>query len=698
MSFLNPGLFALAIPMLALPLLIHLLSRRSSRPYRFPSIRLLKVSLTRSAAIYRWRHWLLLLTRTCLLACLLLAFLQPLLHRRGAVPNEAQRIVLILLDHSVSMEHKHGGTTAREQAMSEGARILATLREGDRVNVIRVGHESKPAFHQPGLDIQQAREFIMSTPPGVGRADFSLANQSFAGIPAEDGVEIEIYYLSDFQRSDWSNVDFRPLPPQSRSFFVDVGARVRDNRALIELQLTGESVSGSMARIEAKLANYSGTARDETVTLLLDGRPIGQHPVYVAPNSVSQFEIPLVLPETGKHVLELQIPGDALAADDHFFAVLDIQEKEEILLVTSGEEGALQTARYLEAALNPYPGSAGSVRPRQVTSETLSEADLASVSKLFISNSGPIHPDQAKQIAEFLFAGGNLVWYLNGPADPQSLSELGAAIGEAGMALQLGDWMESDQLSAAKRVIRGNFDSPFLKLFSGTRRQDLGLLEVYDNFAAARTGTGETLLYFDDGSPALSLQEHGLGQILLVNFSPAPEASNLVKQRFFPVWTQSILAAFHGGGSAPIHYQVGDQIVTEVWREEISHSQFQDPGGQPVSTQVTVTGSRASVSFPANQPGLYQLVNRRQLAEAFAVNLPPEEADLRPVDMSTLPERNNASEAEAFVERVGTDYQTAALGRPVFHWFVAAALACALLEICLQALIRHHTPGVTTKE
>lgn len=697
MSFLNSALLFVIGPLIALPLVIHLLSRRASRKLSFPSVKNLKVSMTRSAAIYRWRHWLLLILRSILLTFLILAFLQPLLHKNGSIATTADRVVLILIDNSLSMEHRSGGKTSRERAIDETERILNTLRGKDQVNIYSVAQDITSAFNQPSSDISMARNFSRSLETGVSKADFSKVNRQLGGISVEGETAIEIYYLSDYQRSDWANIDFRPLPSEARILFVDVGAHARGNRALTGMQIEGEATVGNLVTVEAEVANYSDTSREEKITLLMDARPVGEKTVYIAPNSISRATFPLALPDTGKHLIEVQSEEDALASDNHFFAVIDVQEKEEVLIITNSSEEPDAGIRYLEAALNPFLGIAGGIRPRRIDSENLSASDLASVTKLFISKSNTINEASAKLLADFLFSGGGIVWYLDSPNDPTNLARLDVALGDEDVALQLGDWRETTQLAAAQQIISGDFSSPFLKLFAGTRRQDLSRLEVYDNHVATRKNSGKSLLMFADGSPAMTIQEHGLGQLLLLNFSPDLQHSNLANQRFFPVWTQSIVGAFHGQSEQSIYHHVGERISTEVWRKDIKGSQFYNPNGKPVKADVETIGTRADIAFSAKLPGIYHLTSEGKLIAAFAVNLPAEEADLRPIEMDSLPERQGAPRQVTFLDSSKANFEHTTHGKPIFHWMIAGALLCALLELALQLLIRQHTPTVISK-
>jgi hypothetical protein len=60
------------------------------------------------------------------------------------------------------------------------------------------------------------------------------------------------------------------------------------------------------------------------------------------------------------------------------------------------------------------------------------------------------------------------------------------------MPIRLTEKIGSQHLpGGAMRVASGDFQSRFLRLFEGVRRQNLALLEFYDLYHAAATGTGK---------------------------------------------------------------------------------------------------------------------------------------------------------------------------------------------------------------
>ena len=148
MSFLNPGLFALLAPLLALPLLIHLFNRRFPHTIPFPDIERLKKSLAERSKLARWRHVIMTILRTLIIAAALLAFLKPVLPKfgsdTGTASKQGGRRVLLVVDRSLSMEQNEGGTPASRNAVVEAGKILATLGGADSANAVLAGVQPSP--------------------------------------------------------------------------------------------------------------------------------------------------------------------------------------------------------------------------------------------------------------------------------------------------------------------------------------------------------------------------------------------------------------------------------------------------------------------------------------------------------------------------------------------------------------------------
>lgn len=688
MPFLNPALFAVLIPLAALPLVLHLLNRGFPQHFKFPSILLIRESLAHRSKIHRWRHWILLVLRTIFILLLLLAFLQPVLKRFGANPaDHAGRQVLILLDHSLSMEHKGDGPTSRERAVHEAAKLIDSLGPEDEVNILLMEPNQGQCFVSFSKDAVAAKRYLNQLGPGLGRADVNLATLTAVRLFAKTSARPEAYYISDFGRKKWGDVNFAMLPPAVKLFFVDAGPAHRDNRAVLDARpAQAELLAGDTVPLAITVGNFAGTAFHGRVTVTLDHRSGVDQEVSLGPWSQEKVTVPVSVGGPGLHLCEVRLPADALEYDNHFFLTLTVQEKEEVLIVTDEPDSRKSGAYYLKTALNPFENDAGSLLPRIISSAELSPGRLAGVQKIFLTRLNPLSPDQCQAVAKNVFQGGGLVYFLDGIADAENLAQLEKVTGAGTMPLRLAHKNVATNVTAgAQQITRGDFKSPYLKLFQGAARQDLALLEFYDFYQAGATGAGGVLLQYGDESPAMAAVHHGLGTMLLLNFSAGEFSSNLARQRIFPAWMQDLVKTLGTAEPPPSAYTFGETIHADVWRTEM-HTDVIGPAGGTVNTTRELAGERCALSFPLTQVGFYTLGAPRP-HYAFACNPATDQSDLRPMDKAALPSEF-ADHHEAHFVAGREDYDALAKGLPVFHWFVLAALGVLVLETACQWLIR----------
>ena len=149
--FTNPALWA-GVLALAVPLIVHLLTRKSSRTLVFPTLRFIRKVQANQSAIYRLRHRLLMLVRTAFLALLLLAFLKPVIERRSLAAGDrkdSRHAVVIILDASASMGYAAGGAGLFGRGRLAVEKILDELREADLANLILAGAVPRASFLEP---------------------------------------------------------------------------------------------------------------------------------------------------------------------------------------------------------------------------------------------------------------------------------------------------------------------------------------------------------------------------------------------------------------------------------------------------------------------------------------------------------------------------------------------------------------------
>ncbi len=693
MTLQNPQLLPLFLPLLAVPLVIHLLNKKFPQLVLFSSIEFIRRSMAQRSQFMRWRHLLLTLVRTLVALLALLAFLQPFLPRHGQPPTapQAKRQVIIVLDHSFSMEQPDGLMSLRARGGAEALRILDALSADDELQVIAAARSSTSAFTDWSRNKAAARSFITGLGPGYQRADFAKAVEAAAGMLRDLKGTAEVYFISDFQRTNWSNASFSGLPASARVFFVPIGdsAKICDNRAVTQVEIvSGAVLSGSEVTLSVHVANHSTSGLDEPIEVVIDSGTSFEARVKAAPWTVQRVPMQFRAPGPGWHTLDVRLKnGDALPLDDTFHLPLHVTEKEEVVIATDDSSGSL-TLRFLEAAINPYAGNVGSMLPRRVVASKLTPTDLAATTKLVLTRVQQLPQPQIRALADFMKSGGGVLYFLDGTADAENARALAEWFTQP-EAVPLRLTLRRDAAADGAQVARGNFDSRFLRLFRGSARDSLAQLSFYELWQAAPVERAEVLLTYADGTPALAHGTPGLGTLLMCNFSVAEIASNLARQRVFPAWIQELTAQLSGERAAAIRYEPGDVMDAEAWSREVKSSDFTSPSGAPVTAAQVVSGERVQFSLPAHEPGFYQLLDtKKRRAALLASNIAADESDLRTLEGNMAAQQAGQDAVNATQLTAGTDYLELARGISVFHWFIWAALLLLVLETLLQTKIR----------
>jgi len=357
------------------------------------------------------------------------------------------------------------------------------------------------------------------------------------------------------------------------------------------------------------------------------------------------------------------------------------------LIVTDGPDNEKSGAFFLKMALNPFENGTGSLLPRIIRTADLTASRVAGVTKIFFTQIQVLPEPGATVTANFLLQGGGLIYFLDGNVDAQNLAALERVIGPETMPMRLAQRRTANQVGAgAQQVVRGDFKSPYLKLFKGAIRQNLALLEFYDYYQAGATRAGGVVLSFADDSPAVASLHHGLGTMLLLNFSAGELSSNLARQRIFPAWMQDLVKAVAADEPPPLAHLIGETLQTEIWRSEMRNDDLKSPAGTTVTVKRELGGERYRITFVPDQLGFYTLGAPRP-SYAFGVNTSADEADLRPLEKSVLP-KEFVPEREAHFVAGAQEFEELAKGRPLFQWFVLAALVVLLLESGFQLVLR----------
>jgi hypothetical protein len=169
-SFLNP-LILLGLLAAAIPLLIHLFTRRRLKKVEFSSLWFLKnLEKTRIRQV-KLKNILLLIIRTLIVILIVLAFARPALKGELAgLGKSAASSVVLLVDDSYSMATQTSQGTLFEIAQKKGGEVLDNLSSQDEAAVIYLSNPQDSAFFS--RDFWSLKDSLLNRRPSYTVANF----------------------------------------------------------------------------------------------------------------------------------------------------------------------------------------------------------------------------------------------------------------------------------------------------------------------------------------------------------------------------------------------------------------------------------------------------------------------------------------------------------------------------------------------
>lgn len=678
MSFLNP-LFLFGLAAAAVPILIHLFTRKRPREMPFPSLEFLSEVNRSEIRRLRLRQWLLLLLRTLAVATLALAMSRPALRGTAGLSRHASTTVVALVDESGSM-----GAMAPDGTLLAGAKravesLLGTLGPADELLLVPYDQGPHPVSAGPLTDVARLRAETQSLAPTARATDHAPALEFAArALAASRSLNRELFWLSDFQATGFAGAGATsgpitvPAGPwgEVRVYLMPFAPVSRANVGLSDATLAPTEAG---VALEVAAGAHGARAGDLSVEVrdLGGDQELGRGYLSLPADGEASTLLPLArLPELGGVAV---VPDDALPLDNRRVFAAGRAGTVRVLL---REEGAPSPVGLALEAGSPASGIAVTRVDAAGLAAHIGDADVVVLNDL--PRLGPI---EQQAVLDFHRGGGGLFVVLGAHADPAAwngslLAELGVGALGAIEAAAPGAAFRLRRAVAGHPVLVGFPARPGEPLSTGSFRS-IPPLDLRGAARAARASAApRVLLEYDRSRPALVEAAHAL--VLAAVLDPA--ASDFpVSGAFLPLLHQCVKVLARGTAAASL--EPGDRYSapagTGDWRIE------DDQGHELASELVTQAGATRIASAPLARTGLYRVLRGGALHTTFAVNPARQESDLTPAPEAALIRAFPAGRAQ--VLRPGADLarrvREARYGRELWWWFVIAALLLLVAEM-----------------
>lgn len=636
-AWLAPGAL-LALAAAALPLAIHLLTRRQRRQRPFPALRFVQAAAGGRARLARLRDHAALIARTLALAALALALAGP---SCSGDPAHGQALVVVV-DASASMRQLRDGGSLWQRAVAE-ARSRLDGHPGS-VQLVVAGDEPRRSRAAPGPGRGPELALLADAAPGFGAGCAATEVAGAARRLSEAGGG-SVVLLSDGSRSGWSGIDPGVLPPGVRFAAVDCGGG-GPNLALRALSLEpGLAVVGGPLRIGAEVANYGPAEAHATIELVIDGRRRTAELIVPAGGSaILSEEIRAVGPPRrialSAAILASDAP-DALPDDDRRAGCAEIVAALPVLVASDADPAA--AAGPLKPVLAAL--AACGMHPRLVRGAELSGALSGGGPPPALCSVALAAPPSGMLLQGHLLDGGAWLQLIASEADQAlagALPDLQAPLRPA----PLSDLAHRPR-GLGVRVLRP--EHPLLSALAG-RETLVGQIEAWRYRPCAAAEGATPLLGFLDGSVALAERAAGRGRWLMSTLPTADADSNFAALDCLPLLLAPLPRLLLPPRRADAAQPCGSTVAAT--------SALRGPDG---ATAALVGGA-----CRLDRPGLYLAGDQPAAAGA----IPALESDLR-----TLPAPQAAGTAGGGGRSTGD--------APLWSWLLLAALLCGAAELLL---------------
>jgi hypothetical protein len=629
-TFLNPS-FLWGLPVVSIPILIHLLSRRKPITYQFPTVRFVQLASTTVVRRFKLRQLILLILRSLILLFLTLLFARPVVKEMPlfAQVEEASVSTVILIDNSYSMGYMEEGESRFAMAKKVASRIVKMMKRSDRGALFLISDEVDPLVSY----LTEEREMLLEKIEGSSLS-FRSTNlfpgilQAYKILKESRSPNKEIVLITDLGINGWQGFDEKTVgefDPQVKFIIIDLNKGKFSNVALSEVACRQLTI-GETSSISAKIKNYcKENISHLSVSVFLEpqsrfqiGREtvekVGQGFIDLKGRGEGTKDFFYNFPEQGTYVGKVEIQEDSLSCDDKFYFDIEALEKIKVLLI-DGDPGISSFSSetfYLGVALSPTSSGISAAQTplvvKVVTLDELPEEKLDNFSVIFLCNVGNVSTSLKEKLTSFVRNGGGVVFSLG---DNVNTEEYNSIFGDL-LPARLGEVKEKPK---GELVGVQDFAHPILKVFAQGKEGDLTRASFYRYFTTQINSSAKVVIGAEDGQPLLierGMAYPGAGKVLLFTSTLDREWNNLpTKPVFLPLIQQIVrYLAFSNLKEEPSRtFLVGEEIKYGLSLRELPPSvEITDPKGKKFSVVPIQKGDFSGIEFgPVEIPGIYQL-------------------------------------------------------------------------------------------
>ena len=600
LSFLSP-LFFIGLAALALPIIAHLISRKSGVRKSFPAVNFLISSQGDLATRSRLKDLILLLLRALILVLIVLIFAKPAVFSFSAKTDDSPKSIAIVIDNSFSM----GYGSNFEKAQKKAKELIDLVPDGSFTLVAPLVQSNK----REEIIIQE-KDRLKREVRNIKLSNSFTSNDNrlldiYSKLQRTPNEIKEVIFITDLQQNGWQNKELETAWLD----IIDVSETPENpNHAVTDIDL--DYNEGSVT-IRSTISNFSDDPLAELLTkTTLDGEVISEN-VDIEPNEGSKIDVNFTKFDNGNNTGTVETKHDEIKVDDIRYFISDGNEDNQRILVVDGdprEDSRLSETYYLTQALETISETSGAQVTIIDNSAFLSK-ELSDYGVIYLANVGDITPRAAKELENFVENGGTAVIFLGNSTRASSYNTLLKTI----LPVEIQNINESN----------ASLNTHNSKAFSSEIADKIGQIKIERFFYSNPLKESEVLIDTSEENPFLVTKQYGMGNTFIFTSTADTSWNNLsITPIFLPI-IKKINDLPNIEKNKSRHYLVND-VVTIDSKNGGNDLLVVDPLGE----KHKITGN--SDEFKQTMiPGIYKVESGGKFSYQFAVNIDPRESNLK---------------------------------------------------------------------
>jgi len=682
MQFVNP-LYLFGLLAIAIPVIIHLFNFRRFRKVYFTNVRFLQALKQQTQKQSQLRHLLILAMRILAIAALVLAFAQPYIPFSDKQSKLASRdAVSVFVDNSFSMEAVGTNGTLLDESKQKAREIVSAYKSTDLFQLLTSDFEGR---HQRLVTRDEFLTMLEEVKISSSVHTFSeIMPRQYDLLKNETSSRRTSYLVSDFQKSSFSNLDFRQ-DSAINTYLVPLKSSAVANVYIDSCWFVQPTQQpGKTSILTARVWNKSENDLEKIpVKLLINNQQKSVASIDIKAGMSTTIELPFTVHQAGPQYGMLQVTDYPVTYDDKFYFSFDVLSSINVLAINGGSENRFLNALYAQDS---------SVRLTNLNEKSLDYGRLPQFDLIILNEIPSVSSGLAEEITRYVTNGGTILVLPASNADLASYNSFLSSI--QAPSYQKLDTADTKvvRLSEESYLFRDVFERQQGKQVVATNTDLPKVSKHYPIVFSSATLT-VPLIGMLNGREFLTLTNSGMGQVLQSAVPLDPAFSNFPQQALFVPVLYNIALISHP--SHNLYNIIGDnkmiRIGTKVPGGDKVYKIKSMEGDFEMIPQINSSGNMVNV-FVGNQlpmAGNFRLMNDENVITSLAFNYNRRESDLSCYTLGEMETMLSKAHLSSFsVMKTGQKPLNEVIaqinnGTQLWRYFIWLALLMLLAEILL---------------